>query len=141
MNLKIWWHQSGRAYQVAQQLKKSAYNAEGASRLSGSIPMWRRFPAERNGKVFQYSCHQKSHEQQSLLGYSPWGLKRVRHNLVTKQNKKNLAGSSSQLVLRVPVSLVVNTHIIIATLEATKSFQSLIKIFKNLKYVGNNTEP
>ena len=27
----------------------------------------------------------KSHGQSSLVGYSPWGLKRVEHNLVTKQ--------------------------------------------------------
>ena len=27
----------------------------------------------------------KSHGQRSLVGYSPWGCKRVRHNLVTKQ--------------------------------------------------------
>jgi len=27
----------------------------------------------------------KSHGQRSLVGYSPWGLKRVGHDLVTKQ--------------------------------------------------------
>ena len=27
----------------------------------------------------------KSHEQRSLLGYSPWGLKRIRHDLAAKQ--------------------------------------------------------
>ena len=27
----------------------------------------------------------KSHGQRSLVGYSPWVCKRVRHNLVTKQ--------------------------------------------------------
>ena len=27
----------------------------------------------------------KSHEQRSLVGYSPWGRKRVRHNSATKQ--------------------------------------------------------
>ena len=26
----------------------------------------------------------KSHGQRSLVGYSPWGLKRVRHDLVTE---------------------------------------------------------
>ena len=30
----------------------------------------------------------KSHEQRSLAGYSPPGHKRVRHDLVTKQNKE-----------------------------------------------------
>ena len=29
----------------------------------------------------------KSHGQRNLLGYSPWGYKRVQHNLVTKQQQ------------------------------------------------------
>ena len=29
----------------------------------------------------------KSHGQRSLVGYSPWSGKRVRHNLATKQQK------------------------------------------------------
>ena len=29
----------------------------------------------------------KSHGQKSLVGYSPWGRKRVRHDLVTKQQQ------------------------------------------------------
>ena len=39
-------------------VKKSACNAEDTSRLSGSIPTWRRSPRERNGKLLQYSCLQ-----------------------------------------------------------------------------------
>ena len=30
--------------------------------------------------------HGKSYGQRSLAGYSPWGRKRVRHNLATKQH-------------------------------------------------------
>ena len=30
----------------------------------------------------------KSHGQRSLVGYSPWGRKRVRNDLVTKQQQK-----------------------------------------------------
>jgi len=30
----------------------------------------------------------ESHEQRSLVGYSPWGLKRVGHDLATKQQLK-----------------------------------------------------
>ena len=33
----------------------------------------------------------KSHGQRSLVGYSPCDLKRVRHNLATKQEAKNEA--------------------------------------------------
>ena len=31
----------------------------------------------------------KSHRQRSLVGYSPWGCKRVGHNLATKQQTTN----------------------------------------------------
>ena len=31
----------------------------------------------------------KSHGQRSLVAYSPWGLKRVRHDLVTKQQQQH----------------------------------------------------
>ena len=30
----------------------------------------------------------ESHEQRSLVGYSPWTRRRVRHNLVTKQQQQ-----------------------------------------------------
>ena len=42
---------------------------------------WEESPGEGSGNPFQ--CF--SHGQRSLAGYSPWGRKRVRHNLVTKQ--------------------------------------------------------
>ena len=32
----------------------------------------------------------KSHGQRSLAGYSPWGCKRVRHDLATKQQHSGL---------------------------------------------------
>ena len=31
----------------------------------------------------------KSHGQRSLVGYSPWGHKRVRHDLATEQQQTN----------------------------------------------------
>ena len=34
----------------------------------------------------------KSHGQRSLVGYSPWGCKRVRHDLVTKQRQQRKSG-------------------------------------------------
>ena len=33
----------------------------------------------------------KSHGQRRLAGYSPWGCKRVGHNLVTKQDQQRKA--------------------------------------------------
>ena len=51
---------------------------------AGSIPGSGRSPGEGNGNPLQYSCLGKSHGQRRLAGYSPWGHKRVRHNLATK---------------------------------------------------------
>ena len=31
----------------------------------------------------------KSHGQRNLVGYSPWGHKRIRHDLATKQQQYN----------------------------------------------------
>ena len=47
----------------------------------GSVPGSEGSPGEGNGKPLQYS----SHRHRSLAGYSPWGHKRVRQDLVTKQ--------------------------------------------------------
>ena len=59
--------------------KESACNAGNV----GSIPGLGRSPGEGNGNSLQYFCHGKSHGQRSLAGYSPWGHKRVRHELAT----------------------------------------------------------
>ena len=41
----------------------------------GSVPRLGRSPGEGNGNPLQYYCLEKSHEQRSLVGYSPWGCK------------------------------------------------------------------
>ena len=46
-----------------------------------------RSPGEENGNPCQYCCPGKSHGQRSLEGYSPWGNKRVGHDLATKQQQ------------------------------------------------------
>ena len=51
----------------------------------GLIPGLGRSPGERNGNPLQYSCPGKSHGRRSLADYSPWGHKRVGHDLETKQ--------------------------------------------------------
>ena len=51
----------------------------------GSIPCLGRSPGEGNGNPLQYSCLENPMERRSLAGYSPWGRRRVEHNLVTKQ--------------------------------------------------------
>ena len=56
----------------------------------GSIPGLGRTPRGGNGNPLQYSCLEKSHGQRSLVGYSPWGRKRVGHDLATKQQQSRL---------------------------------------------------
>ena len=45
----------------------------GDTRDMGSIPRWGRPPEVGNGNQPQYSSLEKSHEQMTLVGYSPWG--------------------------------------------------------------------
>ena len=49
---------------------------------TGSILGSGRYPREGNGNTLQYSCLGK---QRSLVGYAPWGHKRVGQDLLTKQ--------------------------------------------------------
>ena len=48
------------------------------------IPGSGRSPGERNGNPLQYSCLGNPTDRRSLPGYCPWGLKRIRHNKLTK---------------------------------------------------------
>ena len=54
------------------------------------IPGLGRSPGGGHGNPLQYSCLENTHGQRSLVGYSPWGCTRVRHNLVTKQQERTL---------------------------------------------------
>ena len=51
----------------------------------GSIPGSGRSPGEGNGKPTPVFLPGKSHGQRSQVGYRPWGGKRVRRDLATKQ--------------------------------------------------------
>ena len=46
----------------------------------GSIPGLGRSPGGGYGNPLQYSCMQNHHGQRSLVGYSPIGSQRVRHD-------------------------------------------------------------
>ena len=50
---------------------------------TGSIPGLERSPGKGNGNIPVF-LPEKSHGQGSLVDYTPWGRKRVRHDLVTK---------------------------------------------------------
>ena len=53
---------------------------------TGPIPGLERSPGEGNGKPLQYTG--KSHGQRRLSGCCPWGCKRVKHDLATKQQQQ-----------------------------------------------------
>ena len=61
--------------------KKPLANA----RDMGLIPGLGRSPGEGSGNPLQDSCLGNPMDRRSLVGYSPWGLKRVEHNSGTKQ--------------------------------------------------------
>ena len=52
----------------------------------GSVPALGRFAGGGHGNPFQYSCLENPHRLRNLAGYSPWGCKGVRHDLVTKHH-------------------------------------------------------
>jgi len=64
--------------------KQSACNAGDP----GLIPGWRRSPGEGNGNPLQYSYLENFMDRGAWWAVAcpePWGCKRVRHDLVTKQ--------------------------------------------------------
>ena len=67
-----------RASQVALVVKSPPANA-GDARDPGSIPGLQGFPCRRKWQPVTVLSG-KSHAQRSLVGYSPWGHKRVGHD-------------------------------------------------------------
>ena len=63
----------------------------------GSVPGFGRSPGEGNGTQLQYSCLEYFMDRGTWQA-SPWGSKKVRHNLVTKQHKNNNANSRTVTV-------------------------------------------
>ena len=52
----------------------------------GTEPWVGKIPREGNGNPLKYSC-MGNPRKRSLVDCSPWGRKRVRHNIVTKQQE------------------------------------------------------
>ena len=48
----------------------------------GSIPVSGGPPGEGNGNPLQHSCLEKSHGQRSLVGYGPWGRRRIGYDFI-----------------------------------------------------------
>ena len=49
----------------------------GDARNTGSVPKLGRSPGVGNANLLQYSCLETFHGQRSLVGYSPWGHKKL----------------------------------------------------------------
>ena len=68
-------------------------------------PWVRKTPWRRKRQPTSVLLPGKSHGQRRLAGYSPWGLKRVRHNAATKQQqnsfKTDLRKRQSEKVKRI----------------------------------------
>ena len=56
---------------------------------TGLFPGVEKFPCKRKCQTTWVLLSGKSQEQRSLVGYSPWGHKRVRFNSVTKQQSSS----------------------------------------------------
>ena len=65
-------------------VKNPPANAEDV-RNAGSIPGWGRSPGGGHDNPLWYSCLEKSHEQRSPVGYSPWGYKELDMTEVTER--------------------------------------------------------
>ena len=57
--------------------------------LGQEDPWERKIPGRRKWEPTPVFLPGKSHGQRSLVDYSPWGRKKVRHNLVTEQQQLN----------------------------------------------------
>ena len=72
---------------------------------AGFDPWVRKIPWRRKQQPTPVFLPEKSHGQRSLTGYSPWGLKIVRHNLATKQETR-----VQSLGLEAPLEKEMATH-------------------------------
>ena len=70
-------------------------NPPANARDAGSIPRSGRFPVKGNSNPLMVFLLGKSHGQRGLVGYSPWGCKRIRHDLATKQQQLLIAWEHS----------------------------------------------
>ena len=65
----------------------SPWNSPGQNTGVGSLSWVEKIPWRRKWQPTSVFLPGKSHGQRSLAGYSPWSLKRVWHNLATKQQQ------------------------------------------------------
>ena len=73
-----------RVFPVDSDRKESTCKAKDL----GLIPGWRRSSGEGNGYPLQYSCLGNPMDRGAWQATEQWGLKRVGHNLATKQQQQ-----------------------------------------------------
>ena len=95
-----------RASLVTRWLKKKKKNLPAWAGDMGSIPGSGKIPWRRNWQPTPVFLSGKSHGQRSLTGYNPWGHKRIRQNLVAKQQQCLVAQSCPILCVCVCVCVL-----------------------------------
>ena len=78
------------ASQVVLAVKNPTVNA-GDIRDTSSVPGLGRSPGGRHGNPLQYSCLDNPHEQRSLEGSGPWGIKESDMTEATKSVRTAVA--------------------------------------------------
>ena len=68
------------AFHTISELVKDPSANEGDAGEMGSIPVLGRSPGVGNGNPTPVFLPGKFHGQRNLVGYSPWGCKRVGHD-------------------------------------------------------------
>ena len=63
-------------------------NLPAHARDMGAIPSLIKFPEEGNDNPLQYSCLGNPTDRGAWRAYSPWGCKKVIHDLATEQQQQ-----------------------------------------------------
>ena len=89
-------HESATGVHMPNSFPGSSVIKESACNAGVCLQSWTWFwsldwedPLENKGQLTPVFLPGKSQGQRSLVGYNPWGCKRVRHNLVTKQRQNH----------------------------------------------------
>ena len=86
----LWTFLINAGYRLPQWLsgKEICLQCRRRNRSHGFDPWVGKIPWRKKGQQTAVFFSGKFHGQRSLVGYGPWGCKRVRHNLATKQQQQ-----------------------------------------------------
>ena len=89
------------SFLMAQQLRYACQ-----FRRLGFNPWVRKIPWRRKWQWTPVFLPGESHGQRSLVGYSPWGHKRVRHDLTSKQQSISPMNVQKPMIVRLPLHIL-----------------------------------